>query len=294
MATSRGPIKGVDYDRLRVGEADYLAGTAGEGPPVLLLHGFPQTHFCWRAVVPTLAEQRTVVVTDLRGYGDSTAPAGGPHGEGFSKREMARDLVELMARLGFERFAVVGHDRGARVAYRLALDQPRSVERVAILNVLPTIEQFERMDPRSSLAYWPWILLAQPAPFPEMIVAANPEGFLRFIFDSWAAGPGAIDEAALREYVRALEEGTIATVCADYRASFWLDQHHDAADREAGRRIGCPVLVITGEAERQLADAGTIWSTWAQDVRSTTLPGGHFIPEEAPEQLASALGAFMR
>src|SRR5436309_7223474 len=158
-------VTGVDYRRLRIRDADYLAAVAGEGEAVLLLHGSPQTHHCWREIIPQLATSHTVVAPDLRGYGGSRAPAGGPHGEGFSKREMAVELVELMRQLGFERFAAVGHDRGARVAYRMALDHVKAVDRLVLLNVIPTIDQFARMADRPSLGYWPWFLLAQPAPF---------------------------------------------------------------------------------------------------------------------------------
>jgi haloacetate dehalogenase len=159
--------------------------------------------------------------------------------------------------------------------------------------VIPTVEQFERMDARSSLGYWPWFLLAQPAPFPEQLIAAGPENFLRFVFDSWTAEPGAIDAEAFGEYLRALRDPTIATMCADYRASFWLDQHDDDADRRAGRTVECPVLLVTGEEETQLADAETVWRAWAGELRATTVPGGHFIPEEAAPQLASALVEFL-
>jgi haloacetate dehalogenase len=206
---------------------------------------------------------------------------------------MANDLVELMPALGFDHFALVGHDRGARVGYRMALDHPSSVDRLAVLNVIPTVEQFERMGARSSLGYWPWFLLAQPAPFPEVLIAAAPERFLRFIFDSWTAEPGAIDAEAFGVYLAALHETTIRSICADYRASFWLDRHDDAADRRVGRRIQCPVLLITGQEETQLADAETVWRAWAHDLRATGLPGGHFIPEEATQALATALIEFL-
>jgi haloacetate dehalogenase len=283
----------MGYRRLGIRGADYLVAVAGSGRPVLLLHGFPQTHYCWRGVVPTLSQQHTVVAPDLRGYGATSAPPGGPEGQGFTKRDMANDLVDLMDALGLERFAVVGHDRGARVAYRMALDHPNRVDKLVTLNVLPTLDQFERMGASPSLGYWPWFLLAQPAPFPERLVAANPEYFLRFIFDSWTREPGAIDAAAFDEYLRALSDTTIASICADYRASFWLDRDDDLADRRAGRRISCPVLVVTGEAETQLADAAAVWRNWARDLQATTVPGGHFIPEEACDRLANALVEFL-
>ena len=175
----------------------------------------------------------------------------------------------------------------------MALDRPDRVERLAVLNIVPTVDQFERMGGGPSLGYWPWFLLAQPAPFPERLIAAAPE-------DSWASSSirgrerrEAIGPEALDAYLAALDDPTIASMCADYRASFWLDRADDAADRAAGRRIEGPLLVLTGDAETQLADAAEVWAAWARDVRAATLPGGHFIPEEAAEPLAAALGAFL-
>jgi haloacetate dehalogenase len=293
LEAASGPINAVDYYRCRVGGAAYLFALAGRGDPVLLLHGFPQTHYCWRAIIPALAQSHTVIAPDLRGYGGSRAPAGGERGEGFSKREIAAELVELMRALGFERFAVVGHDRGARVAYRAALDHPDRVGRLAVLNVIPTVDQFQRMAGGLSLGYWPWFLLAQPAPFPEQLITAAREHFLRFIFESWTENTSAIGEEAFAVYLDALTPPAAAAICSDYRASFWLDQEHEEADRQAGRRIEHPTLVITGAAETQLADAGEVWRGWAVDVRAATVPGGHFIPEEAPEALAAALAEFL-
>jgi haloacetate dehalogenase len=288
-----GLIPGIEYQRLEIRDASYLVGCIGSGPPVLLLHGFPQTHYCWRHIAPALADRNRVIVTDLRGYGATSAPPGGPEGQGYTKREMATDLIALMTALGVDRFAVVGHDRGARVAYRMALDHPSRVERLAALNVIPTLDQFGRMGSGPSLGYWPWFLLAQPAPFPERLVAADRAHFLRFIFDSWPEHSGAIAAATFDVYLAAFDDATIASVCADYRASFSLDQEHDSVDREAGRRIECPVLVITGAAETQLADAQDVWRAWSTDLRSHTVPGGHFIPEEAPDELATALREFL-
>jgi haloacetate dehalogenase len=287
-----GPIEGMQYRRGRIGDADYLFALARDGEPVLLLHGFPQTHYCWRAIIPGLAESHTIIAPDLRGYGGSRAPAGGPRGEGFTKREMAADVVRLMDALGFDRFAVVGHDRGARVAYRMALDHPTRVERLAVLNVIPTVDQFERMTGGPSLGYWPWLLLAQPAPFPEELITAAPDQFLHFIFDSWTLETSAIDDDAFAVYLDAFSPAA-AAICGDYRASFWLDREHDADDRRNGRRIKCPTLVITGANETQLADAPDIWGHWATDVRAATVPAGHFIPEEVPELLAAELNTFL-
>jgi haloacetate dehalogenase len=260
---------------------------------VLLLHGFPETHVCWRQTAPRLSATWRVVAPDLRGYGASGAPAGGPRGEGYSKREVARELVELMAVLGHERFAVVGHDRGARVAFRLALDHPERVTRAALLNIVPTVDQFERMGAGPSLGYWPWFLLAQPAPFPERMIGADPDALLEHVFATWSSRPDAITAESRDAYRRALTPPTIAAMCADYRASFHLDRQHDSEDRAAGRRIGVPVLVVVGEDETQLRDASEVWRSWADDLTVAQVPGGHFIPEEAPRQLTEILAAFL-
>ena len=267
--------------------------TGGDGPPLLLLHGFPETHLCWQRVAPALAAGHSIVAPDLKGYGASEAPAGGPNGEGYSKREMAAELVDLMGALGHERFAVVGHDRGARVAYRLALDHPERVTRVALLNVVPTVDQFERMGAGPSLGYWPWFLLAQPAPFPEEMFGAAPAALLDHVFATWPSDPAAIPSESRAAYLEALTPSTIASMCADYRASFHLDREHESADRAAGRRIVAPALVVTGEDETQLADAPDIWRAWADDLSATRVPGGHFVHEESPQQLGDALAAFL-
>jgi haloacetate dehalogenase len=286
-------LPGFEEDRHVVGEASYFVARGGAGPPVLLLHGFPQTHLCWLRVAPELARSHSVVAPDLRGYGASRAPAGGPRGEGYSKREMAAELVELMTVFGHERFAVVGHDRGARVAYRMALDHPDRVTRVAVLNVVPTVDQYERMGAGPSLGYWPWFLLAQPAPFPERIIGGNPAALLEHVFAGWTSRPDAIGPESREAYLSALPAPVIAAMCADYRASFHLDRDHDAEDRAAGRRIAAPLLVVTGEDEAQLADAPEVWRAWARDVTAKRVPGGHFVPEEAPRALTDALVAFL-
>jgi haloacetate dehalogenase len=284
---------GFEDGRCAVGEASYFVAQGGTGPPLLLLHGFPETHLCWQEVAPELARANSIVAPDLRGYGASRAPAGGPRGEGYSKREMAGELVELMAAFGHDRFAVVGHDRGARVAFRLALDHPERVSRVALLNVVPTADQFERMGAGPSLGYWPWFLLAQPAPFPERLVGADPGALLEHVFATWSSNVDAIGPEKRDAYRRALTPSVIAAMCADYRASFHLDRTHDADDRAAGRRIACPVLVVTGEDETQLADAQQVWQAWAEDLTAARVPGGHFIPEEAPRELTEILTGFL-
>jgi haloacetate dehalogenase len=286
-------IEGFDYTEIQIGPTRYRPGVAGEGPAVLLLHGFPETHFCWHRVAPGLAHDRTVVVCDLKGYGESRSEPGGELGEGYSNRERAAELAELMARLGFERFSVVGHDRGGRVAYRLALDHPDRVERLAVLNIVPTVDQFERMAESASLGYWPWYFLAQPPPFAERVIAASAELVLRDILATWPADPAAIGDEATENYLAAFNEETIPGMCADYRASFHLDRRTDAEDREAGRRIGCPVLVHWGSEETALADSLEVWGRWADSVEGGPLPCGHFIPEEAPDRLLASLREFL-
>jgi haloacetate dehalogenase len=286
-------IEGFEYTRVEVGSSRYRPGVAGDGPPVLLLHGFPQTHYCWRRVAPALAERNRVVVCDLKGYGESRSEPGGRLGEGYSNRERADELVDLMARLGYERFSVVGHDRGGRVAYRMALDHPDAVERLAVLNIVPTLEQFERMAQGAALEYWPWYFLAQPPPFAERVIAASAEFVLSEILESWPADPQAISSEATERYLRAFNEQTIPGICADYRASFHIDRRQDAEDRVEGRKIAPPVLVHWGSEESALADGLEVWGRWADRVEGGPLPSGHFIPEEAPEELTASLERFL-
>jgi haloacetate dehalogenase len=286
-------INGFEYRTVEVGPTSYRPGVAGEGPAVLLLHGFPQTHYCWHLVAPALALANTVVACDLKGYGESRSAPGGPLGEGYSNRERAAELVEVMAELGFKRFSVVGHDRGARVAYRMALDHPDVIERLGVLNIVPTLDQFERMAEGASLEYWPWFFLAQPPPFAERVIGGSAEYVLRDILESWTAKPGVISPEATEEYLRGFTPETIPGMCADYRASFHLDRQVDAEDRDAERKIGCPVLVHWGAEEDAMSDAPEIWRRWAGDVSGGPLPSGHFIPEEAPEELIASLRGFL-
>jgi haloacetate dehalogenase len=286
-------LEGFAESRHLIGAASYFVAQGGEGPPLLLLHGFPETHACWHRVAPRLAESHHVIALDIRGYGASEAPPGGPRGEGYTKREMAAEVVALMSDLGYERFAVVGHDRGGRVAYRLALDHPERVERVALLNVVPTIDQFERMGAGASLGYWTWFLLAQPAPFPERLLLANPSAMLDHVFATWASDPASIEGEQRDAYLRAFTPSTTAAMCADFRASFHLDRVHEADDRTAHNRIECPAIVIAGSDERQLADAGDVWEPWTTDLRVAQVPGGHFNPEEAHEEVSDLLAGFL-
>jgi haloacetate dehalogenase len=263
------------------------------GGAVLLLHGFPETHYCWHRVAPALAENHRVAVCDLKGYGETRAEPGGPLGEGYSNRERAAELVGLMAALGHERFSVVGHDRGGRVAYRMALDHPDAVQRLGVLNIVPTLDQFERMAEGAALEYWPWVFLAQPPPFAERLIAASAEYVLGDILDSWPANPEAITSEARAEYLRGFNEETIPGMCSDYRASFHFDRRMDAEDREAGHRIACPVLAHWGSEEGAMSASLEVWRRWADRVEGGPLPSGHFVPEEAPDELVGSLAAFL-
>jgi haloacetate dehalogenase len=286
-------LPGFDYATVVAADSTYAVAAAGHGPAVLLLHGFPQDHTCWHRVAPALTRRRTVVLCDLKGVGASRAPRGGPLGEGYAKRDIAAELVDVMAQLGHDRFAVVGHDRGARVAYRMALDHSERVERLCVLNVIPTVEQFDRFDADTAIEFWPFVLLAQPAPFAEQLIASAAEHVVRHVLDTWAAAPAAIEPHAAVRYVRAFTPASIAAWCAEYRAAVHLDRAHDARDRSAGRTITCPVLVHWGVAEDSSELQLEIWRRWADEVRGDALPGGHFVPEEAADELTASLQRFL-
>ena len=289
-------FEGFREERIATDETEIYAIVGGQGEPVLLLHGYPQTHVCWHKVAPRLAARYTVVCPDLRGYGDSGHPPAGDDSAGYSKRAMARDMVRMMERLGFPRFAVVGHDRGGRVAYRMALDTPERVTKLATLDIVPTLETWERMDWRVGLGMYHWYFLAQPRDFPERLIGADPDYFLRYTLDSWCGTPGAFSDEAMAEYARCFgRPEMIAATCEDYRAGATIDPALDAADRSAGRKIVCPVLALWGarrERNNRL-DTLAIWREWADEVRGSGLPCGHFLPEEAPDATADALLAFL-
>jgi haloacetate dehalogenase len=284
---------------IETGETTSFVRTGGSGPPLLLLHGFPQTHVMWRDVAPTLAERFSVVCADLRGYGRSGCPPSGEAHGAYAKRAMARDLVTVMEKLGFSRFCVAGHDRGGRVAYRLALDHPERVERLAVLDVLPTHEVWERANARFALGYWPWSLLAQPEPFPERLLEAAPEAFVDNALAEWGSPAAAFSAEARAAYIEALRDDRhVHAICEEYRAAATLDREHDRADLAARRRIACPLLVLwsaRGALGQWYAEAGgplALWRAWADDVQGHALEAGHFFPEEAPQQTSAALGRF--
>src|SRR5215216_714930 len=284
---------------IRTGETSIFVRSYGSGPPILLLHGFPQTHLMWRGVAPLLAGKFTVICADLRGYGRSGCPASAADHAPYAKRSMARDIVTVMERLGFLRFGVTGHDRGGRVAYRMALDHPDRVDRLAVLDILPTETVWDRADARFALAFWPWSLLAQPEPLPERILAAAPEAIVDDALGGWGS-PSAVVPPEVRDaYVQALRDPSRAhAICEEYRAAATIDREHDKADRASGRQIVCPLLALwsaQGALDTwYVEEAGPIalWRAWGDDVQGRTLDAGHFFPEEAPELTADALNRF--
>lgn len=271
------------------------AWVGGNGPPLLLLHGYPQTRTMWHAVAPRLAETRTVVVPDLRGYGESGAPAPTADGVSHSKRAMAADQLALMSALGFVRFDVVGHDRGARVAHRLALDAPDAVARVAVLDILPTRTLLRRTDLGFATAYWHWFFLLQPGGLPERMIGADPEWFVGEILARWSAYPDRIDPAAAAEYARRFTPAAIAASCADYRAAAGPDLAHDDADAAAGRRVTQPLLALWGAhgAMGRMYDVLASWQEVAERVQGAPVDSGHFLAEEAPDATSTALEDFL-
>ena len=283
---------GFEQRRIATAGAEIALRIGGSGQPVLLLHGYPQTSAIWHAVAPRLAEHFTIVAPDLRGYGASSRPPSDPEHVRYSKRAMAQDMVEAMAALGHDRFDLVGHDRGGRVAYRLALDHPSCVRRLALLDIVPTAEQFDRADKDGAIGIFHWYFLAQPAPFPERLIGADPDYFLRTLCGRWAGRTDALAPEAMAEYLAAFRDPeVIRATCEDYRAGATVDYALDAADRAAGRRIDCPLLVLWGGSGRRRQVLET-WSLWATDLRGRALDCGHFLPEEAPEETAAELLAF--
>jgi haloacetate dehalogenase len=293
----RDLFPGFSDERVRAGEVTLRARRGGSGPPVLLLHGYPQTLAMWHRVAERLAARFTVVLSDLRGYGDSDKPPSAPDHAPYSKRAMAQDQLALMRALGFERFAVVGHDRGGRVAHRLALDAPGAVSRLAVLDISPTLVMYEQTTMAFARAYYHWFFLVQPEPLPERLVGADPEFFLREKLRGWSQGRWPFDEDAVSEYLRCFRDpATIHASCEDYRAAAGIDLEHDQADRQAGRWVRCPVLALWGErgTVNRLFQPIADWQRVSEGcVGGRVVAAGHYLAEEAPEEVAAELERFL-
>jgi haloacetate dehalogenase len=271
----------------------YVIG--GSGPPLLLLHGHPQTKAIWHKVFDQLAKNFTVVAADLRGYGDSSKPAGLPDHSNYSKRAMAADQVGLMKALGFDRFNVLAHDRGGRVAHRMAVDHPQAVIKLVVLDIAPTLAMYEQTNQVFATKYWHWFFLIQPAPFPETLIQADPFFYIDKVMGNRSAGLSPFTPEAMADYKRCLSlPGAIHAMCEDYRAAATIDLMHDRADREAAKRVTMPMLVLWGaEGVIELCfDAIAEWERVANDVRGQALPCGHYVPEEAPGPLLDVVVPF--
>jgi haloacetate dehalogenase len=285
-----------EYRRVDVAGVAVNCALAGSGPPVLLLHGYPENHVMWRHVAPALAEDHTVVLADLRGYGDSGKPAPDAAGEVYSKRSMACDQMGLMRQLGFGSFQLVGHDRGARVSHRLALDHPEAVTRLAVLDIAPTRHVLRNVTRTMATAYFHWFFLPVERGIPEHLIGADPGFWIRSVVGPLLGQGARIDAAAMEDYVRCFSDpGTIAGSCADYRSAASIDLVHDDETFAAGQKLECPVLVLWGAqgfVGREYEPL-SVWREYAGDVRGEALPTGHFLPEEAPDLVTAALRDFL-
>ena len=267
---------------------------AGDGPPLLLLHGFPQTNMMWHRIAPALADHFTVIAADLRGYGDSSTPESAPDHAPYAKRAMAADMVRLMTALGYDRFMVAGHDRGGRVAHRMARDHADRVQRIAVLDIAPTAAMYGQTDMRFATAYYHWFFLIQPAPLPERMIGADPEFYLRSKCGQWGRTAGAITDEAFADYLRCFRRPeTVHAMCEDYRAAATIDLVHDATDTDS--RLDMPLLALWGNDGfvGTHYDVLAEWRQVAHDVTGHGVSGGHYLPEEAPDEtLAALLGFF--
>ena len=281
---------------IEVNGVKIMTRKGGSGRPLLLLHGHPQTHAIWHRVAQQLAETHTVVMTDLRGYGDSSKPQGTQDHLNYSKRVMALDQIEVMRHFGFAEFDVLAHDRGARVAHRLALDHPKAVKRLVLLDIAPTLAMYEKTSNQFARSYWHWFFLIQPAPLPERLIEADPAAYVRDVLGRRSAGLAPFDPSALAEYVRCLElPGTAHGLCEDYRASAGIDLVHDQLDLDEKNFVKQPLLVLWGEqgVVHQCFEPLKEWSKVAVNVQGKALPCGHYIPEEAPELLLDQVKLFL-
>jgi len=278
--------------RIRTSGAEIFARIAGDGPPLLLLHGYPQTHAMWHRIAPILSRDFTVVMTDLRGYGDSSRPSSGHQSQHYSKRAMAADQVEVMEALGFQKFMVAGHDRGGRVAHRMALDHADRISRLAVLDIVPTRVVFEKVDQETALRYFHWFFLSQPHPLPEHMIAQDPEKWLKGRLTAWSRTKRAFPPHIVREYVRCFSHpDCIRATCDDYRAAAGIDLEHD---RESQHKLAMPLLVLWGELGfvGRHYDVLKEWRDYATQVEGQGLACGHFFPEEQPQDTCDALTEF--
>jgi haloacetate dehalogenase len=291
----QGMFEGFERVRVETKEVTIDGVRGGDGPPVLLLHGYPQTHAMWHLVAPLLAEYFTVIATDLRGYGDSSKPEDGTDHAGYSKRAMAADQVAVMRELGFDSFAIVGHDRGGRVAHRMALDYPETVTKLTVLDIVPTYHVFATADRELATYYYHWFFLIQSYDLPEHLIGADPDYYLRSSLGGWGTGIDLFAPEAYAEYERCFRDPeTIHASCEDYRAAATIDLAHDEADRN--RKVESPLLALWGERGvlERLYDVLEVWREYASDVRGRALPAGHFLAEERPEETAEELASFLR
>jgi haloacetate dehalogenase len=289
-------IDGFEYGTQSIHNAVIRYARHGDGPPLLLLHGYPQTHHAWRLVAPKLAKRFTVIVPDLPGYGESKGPSADYAGNGYSKRNMANILLAFMAALGFDRFHVAGHDRGGRVGYRMCLDHPERVARFAPVDIVPTAEVWEAMRAEQAIGSHHWAFLAQPQPVPELMIGAAAPTYIGYLLDLWAGDPAALDTTARHTYISQFSNPSVAwATCEDYRAGATVDWQHDNEDLKAGRKIQCPVHMLWGTKylKFEQAEVQAIWERWcAAAIGVTSLPCGHFIMEEEPAACAAALLSF--
>lgn len=294
-STPASPVRmpGFEYQRIDVEGVTINCAIKGAGPPLLMLHGYPENHLTWRHVAPALAENYTVVVADLRGYGDSGQPAPDAAGLAYSKRSMARDQVGLMRRLGFAQFQLASHDRGARVAHRLVLDHPGTVTRLAILDILPTRHVLDHVTLAVATANYFWFFLATGDGIPEHMVAADPGYWVRAVMGQLLGDGASIEPEVMEDYVRCFNDpGVIAGSCADMRSALGIDLADDEESFAAGQKVDCPLLVLWGAQSMGASDPPGIWQQYAPDVRGHALPTGHFLPEEAPDLVTAALDDF--
>ncbi|MEK9672892.1 MAG: alpha/beta hydrolase [Rhodospirillaceae bacterium] len=295
-------FEGFEQKRINGDGADINLRVTGSGPAVLMLHGYPQTHVIWRHLAPVLAKDFTVVCPDLRGYGDSECPPADDTHETYSKRAMGRDMAAVMSALGHDTFAIVSHDRGARVGYRMAMDMPNRVLRLCTLDIVPTGSVWQRANKAWAMGSFHWLFLAQPAPRPETLIGLDPDFFLEWLIEGWADDMAAFGDGAMDEYKRCFRKPkVIHATCEDYRAGATVDAAHDKADLDAGNKMACPLLALWGEKRKRggpktdgKTSALTVWAEWADDLRGGPLECGHFLAEEAPDAVLAQLLPFLK